>query len=130
MDAISFALQGDPNDSASWTCFTDDPLASDSAQFALARPMGTPENTDSPSSDAVRPWGLRGMKTLSGTGQQITTWRYDHERQVAVDGDGTPLNDTRMSQPTANKVTSNDGDEGPSEDFTYDFAPDAPFSPT
>ena len=40
-----------------------------------------------------------------------------------------PLNDTRMGAPTANKVTSNDGDEGPSEDFTYDFAPDSPFAP-
>lgn len=115
--------------SAAWTRFTDEPLASDSVQFPLARPMGNPESTDLPSSDTVRPWGLRGMKTLPGTAQRITTWRYDHERQIAVDGDGTPLNDTRMGAPTANKVTSNDGDEGPSEDFTYDFVPDSPFSP-
>jgi hypothetical protein len=71
--------------------FADDPLASDSAQFPLARPMGTPENVDPPSSDEVRPWGLRGMKALCSTGQRITTWRYDHARQVAVDGGGTPL---------------------------------------
>lgn len=109
--------------------FAEDPVASDSAQFPLARLMGTPDNTDAPSPDTVRPWGLRGMNALSSTEQRITTWRYDHERQVAVDGDGTPLNETRIGPPTANKVTSNDGDEGPSEDFTYDFAPDAPFSP-
>lgn len=30
------------------TRFADDPLASDSAQFPLARPMGTPESTDVP----------------------------------------------------------------------------------
>ena len=110
--------------------FAEDPVASDSAQFPLARPMGTPDNIDIPSPDTVRPWGLRGMTVLSSAGQRITTWRYDHERQVAVDCDGTPLNKTRMGPPTANKVTSNDGDEGPSEDFTYDFAPDSPFSPT
>lgn len=69
------------------------------------------------------------MKALPSTGQWIAMWHYDHERQVAVDGDGTPLNETRMGPPTANKVTSSDGDEGPSEDFTYDFAPDEPFSP-
>lgn len=111
------------------TRFADDPLASDSAQFPLARPMGTPDNTDLPSADAVRPWGLRWMTVLPSIGQRITRWRYDHELQVAVNDDGTPLNETRMGPPTANKVTSNDGDEGPSEDFTYDFAPDTPFSP-
>lgn len=111
------------------TRFADEPLTSDSAQFPLARPIGTPESTDPPSADAVRPWGLRGMKALPSTGQRVTTWRYDHERQVAVDGDGTPLNETRMEQPTANKVTSNDGEEGPSEDFTYDFVPDTPSLP-
>jgi hypothetical protein len=29
---------------------------------------------------------------------------------------------------SAKKVTSKDGDEGPSEDFTYDFVPDSPYS--
>lgn len=111
------------------TRFADDPIASDSGQFPLARPMGAPENADPPSPETVRPWGLRGMKALPSIGRRITGWRYDHDWQVAVDGDGTPLNETRMGQPTANKVTSNDGDEGPSEDFTYDFAPDALFPP-
>ncbi|MGH3931107.1 MAG: putative ATP-grasp-modified RiPP [Pseudonocardiaceae bacterium] len=111
------------------TRFADDPLASDSAQFPLARPMGMPESVDPPSPDAIRPWGLRWMEVLPSTGQRITMWRYDHEHQVAVDSNGTPLSETRMGAPTANKVTSNDGDEGPSEDFTYDFAPDTPFSP-
>ncbi|MGH3793950.1 MAG: putative ATP-grasp-modified RiPP [Pseudonocardiaceae bacterium] len=108
------------------TRFAEDPIAPDSSQFPLARPMGAPENTDQPSPETVRPWGLRGMQALPSTGQRITAWRYDHDRQVAVTGDGTPLNDIRTGQPTANKVTSNDGDEGPSEDFTYDFAPDMP----
>ena len=112
------------------TSFAEDPIASDSAQFPLARPMGTPDNADIPSPDSVRPWGLRGMKILPSTGQQIRMWCYDHERQVAVDGDGTPLSETRMEEPTVNKVTSSDGDEGPMEDFTYDFAPDTPFPPT
>lgn len=81
------------------TRFAEDPVASDSAQFPLARPMGTPDNTDAPSPDTVRPCGLRGMAVLSATGQRITTWRYDHERQLAVDGEGIPLNETRMGRP-------------------------------
>lgn len=109
------------------TSFAEDPMAPDSAQFPLACPVDAPDNTDMPSPDSVRPWGLRGMKTPPSTGQRIKIWRYDHERQVAVDGDGKPLNETRMEQPTADKVTSSDGDEGPMEDFIYDFAPDEPF---
>lgn len=69
------------------------------------------------------------MKILPSAGQWIKVWRYDHERQVAVNGNGTPLSETRMEKPTVNKATSSDGDEGPMEDFTYDFAPDAPFPP-
>lgn len=48
---------------------------------------------------------------------------YDHDEQVAVDGEGRYLT---VEAVTANKVTSSDGDEGPSEDFTYDFCPDSP----
>jgi hypothetical protein len=48
---------------------------------------------------------------------------YDHDTQVAVDVHGRPL---LAADPIANKASSNDGDEGPSEDFTYDFCPDMP----
>nr|CTQ98031.1 hypothetical protein [Kibdelosporangium sp. MJ126-NF4] len=44
---------------------------------------------------------------------------------MALDRGGVPLTITNA---TANKVTNNDGDEGPSEDFTYDYCPDAPVS--
>jgi hypothetical protein len=50
---------------------------------------------------------------------------YDHGRQVALSRAGVPLTITNA---TANKVTNNDGDEGPSEDFTYDYCPDSPFA--
>lgn len=111
---------------ATLTRFTDDPMASDSAQFPLARPMATPDAQDEPSPQGVRPWGLLGMQPFPNRGTIITEWSYDHEAQVAVDAKGRPLNELRMD-PTANKVTNNDGDEGPSEDFTYDFAPEQPF---
>ncbi|MBB5156731.1 putative ATP-grasp-modified RiPP [Saccharopolyspora phatthalungensis] len=107
------------------TRFADEPLASDSAQFPLARPARAPESTAEPSQVGVRPWGLRGMTELSGTSRVVGVWQYDHERQVAVDGDGRPLAEV-MAEPTAGSVTGNDGDEGPSEDYVYDFAPDAP----
>lgn len=108
------------------TRFSEEPVVSDSGQFPLARPMRTPDNTDAVSPAAVRPWGLRGMLTMSRSGKPALDWRYDHERQIAVDSDGNPL---RMNEPTAHKVTNNDGDEGPSEDFTHDFAPDTPGLP-
>ncbi|MDQ3578729.1 MAG: hypothetical protein M3443_14280 [Actinomycetota bacterium] len=51
---------------------------------------------------------------------------YDHDRQVAIGGNGNLL--TAAKEPTAIKNTSNDGDEGPSEDFSYDFCPDSPYT--
>lgn len=110
------------------TRFTDEPLASDSAQFPLARPMRTPDNTEEPSPGGIRPWSLRGMAVLPDTGKRISVWRYDHERQMAVDADGNSFRELRMD-PTAHSVTNNDGDEGPSEDWQYDYAPDTPFPP-
>ncbi|MGI8312215.1 putative ATP-grasp-modified RiPP [Saccharopolyspora hattusasensis] len=104
-------------------------MASDSAQFPLGRPMGTPNNADPASGDGVRPWGLRGMSTLSGKKfEPVPAWRYDHAQQVAVDLDGRALNELRMD-PSADSVTDGDGDEGRAEDFVYDFAPDAPVQP-
>lgn len=50
---------------------------------------------------------------------------YDHGRQMALDRKGRPLT---AADPTADKVSSNDGDEGPSEDYNNDFCPDSPFT--
>lgn len=111
------------------TCFARDPVAPDSAQFPLARPVCAPNNIEPPSPEGVRPWGLRGMHVPSRTGTQLIDWRYDHRRQIAVDSAGIPVNDLRIGGPTADKVTSSDGDEGPMEDFIHDFAPDMPYPP-
>lgn len=62
------------------------------------------------------------------TVEPLPEWRYDHERQIAVDLDGITLYELRMD-PSANSVSNLDGDEGASEDWTYDFAPDAPGLP-
>lgn len=105
--------------------FTD-PIAPASAQFGLSRGTGAPAVTgDSPSPHGVRPWGLRGMRAVSRTGLPVPAFRYCHEQQLAVTEDGVPLIDTRMADPTAHSVTNLDGDEGPNEDWKYDFAPDA-----
>lgn len=106
------------------TRFADDPMASDSAQFPLGRPIRTPDELAPSSRPGVRPWGLRAMRTLPKGCETTPAWSYDHDRQIAVGSDGYAL-----QMATANKVTNNDGDEGPSEDFTYDFAPDAPGLP-
>ncbi|MER2207808.1 MAG: putative ATP-grasp-modified RiPP, partial [Rhodococcus sp. (in: high G+C Gram-positive bacteria)] len=99
------------------TRFAHDPVAPDSAQFPLGRPLGMADNTDPASGEGVRPWGLRGMSTLSSkTVDPLPAWRYDHKRQIAVDLDGVALYELRMD-PTAHSVSNNDGDEGPSEDW-------------
>jgi hypothetical protein len=55
-------------------------------------------------------------------------WIYDQVRQVAVSPDGGVLG-ADVTAATANSVSNLDGDEGPSEDWTYDFCPDQPGSP-
>ncbi|WP_153816543.1 hypothetical protein [Gandjariella thermophila] len=45
--------------------------------------------------------------------------------QTSVDGTGRPL--IEAGPPTVKNKTNLDGDEGPSEDFSYDFVPDEPF---
>lgn len=62
------------------------------------------------------------------TDQPLPAWRYDHERQIAVDLDGVGINELRMD-PSADSVSNNDGDEGPNEDWVHDFMPDTPVQP-
>jgi putative ATP-grasp target RiPP len=106
--------------------FADDPIASHSAQFGLARPMDTPATQDTPSPIGVRPWNLRAATTMPSSGS-VQAWRYDHERQIAVTQDGQPI--TEIIDATAHSVTNLDGDEGPNEDWKYDFHPDDPGNP-
>jgi putative ATP-grasp target RiPP len=94
-----------------------------SARFPLATPHHVRRSTDPPSDPATRPWGLRGLRPGRPRGSDTAPWRYDHLRQVAVDAAGAPLT---VAAPTARSVTSGDGDEGPSEDWSYDYCPDEP----
>jgi hypothetical protein len=107
------------------TRFADEPIASSSAQFPLARPFGARlDGADTPSPVGVRPWNLRWLTPQSSASEGLPQdWAYDHERQVATDGNGQLLID---GDPSAKSVSNNDGDEGPSEDWSYDFAPDDP----
>ncbi|GAA4611515.1 putative ATP-grasp-modified RiPP [Saccharopolyspora hordei] len=117
------------NSAVMTTRFAHDPIAPDSAQFPLGRPLGASNNTAPASGEGVRPWGLRGMSALSNkTVEPLPAWRYDHERQIAVDLDGTALNELR-TDPSADSVSSLDGDEGPNEDWVHDFIGDAPGTP-
>ncbi len=103
--------------------FAADPVASHSARFPLGR-NAVPADPSAPSAPDIRPWGLRGMRPARQQGDLLReVFTYDHDRQIALDPAGQPLT---MAEPTANKVTNNDGDEGPSEDFTYDYCPDSP----
>jgi putative ATP-grasp target RiPP len=106
--------------------FEDDPIASHSAQFGLARPMDTPASQDAPSPVSVRPWNLRAVTAVPHS-RTVRMWRYDHDRQIAVTPDGQPI--TEIIDATAESRSNLDGDEGPNEDWTYDFHPDDPGSP-
>lgn len=104
--------------------FAHDPIASDSARFPLGAPFDR-VSYDKPSSAGVRPWSLRGMQPQPSVTDARHVVRFDHETQVSVDAGGRPL--IEAGPPTVKNKTNNDGDEGPSEDFTYDFVPDEPF---
>jgi hypothetical protein len=108
--------------------FADDPIASHSGQFGLARPAGTPAAADLPSPVGMRPWNLRAAEVITGAagGVRLSGCRYDHDRQVAVTADGRRVSEIVAADPTANSVSDLDGDEGKSEDWTYDFCPDQP----
>ncbi|MBV9728382.1 MAG: hypothetical protein JO309_02995 [Pseudonocardiales bacterium] len=99
------------------------------AQFGLARPMGTPAGRDVPSPVGVRPWNLRGAPVMDRCGAGPGAWRYDHDRQLALTLDEHLVTEIIAAEPTANSVTDLNGDEGKSEDWTYDFCPDNPGSP-
>jgi hypothetical protein len=105
------------------TAFESDPVASHSAQFPLGCPMNAPIPEDVPSPHGVRQWGLRWMSAPEGVRFPVPNWRYDHRRQVATNADGRPLLDV-LADPTAHSKTNLDGDEGPNEDWIYDFCPD------
>lgn len=108
------------------TEFADDPVASHSAQFGLARPMDIAAGREGASPAGVRPWNLRGALTMSGA-REAVSWRYDPVRQIAVTPEGRPL--TEIVDASADSVSNLDGDEGPNEDWKYDFHPDSPGSP-
>lgn len=108
------------------TLSVDDPLASSSEQFGLSRPRQGSLCRELPSPPEVRPWGLRGMRRGALTGTPAPEFAYCHDQQVAVDDDGRPLILTGMVDPSTASITDGDGDEGRSEDWTYDFVPDNP----
>lgn len=67
------------------------------------------------------------MRCVAVTGRVVPDFAYSHELQLAVDAAGRPLIATGMADPSADSVTDGDGDEGRSEDWTYDFVPDNPY---
>lgn len=107
-----------------------DALASASEQFGLGRPPGLPIATDGPSPQKIRPWGLRRLVRPASTPSLRGGLRYDHRRQLLVDECGRPyVQDGDRDGASAESVSDYDGDEGRSEDWKYDFAPDHPCAP-
>ncbi len=106
-----------------------DALASASEQFGLARPPGLPPSRDVPSVLGNRPWGLRGLVRPTPTPNLRSGLRYDLGLQLLVREDGRPVVQDEDDGPSVESVSDYDGDEGKSEDWKYDFAPDHPFVP-
>lgn len=105
--------------------FASDPFAPHSAQFPLGSSTSEQGDFTPPSRQGIRPWNLQAMRPARQQGDPVReVFFYDHDEQVAIDAKGRYLT---VEAATANKVTSSDGDEGPSEDFTYDFCPDFPY---
>jgi hypothetical protein len=78
----------------------------------------------------VRPWNLRNAQVIGHRGAPLAGWRYDHAEQLALVPDGRRVVDlVAGSDPSADSVSDLDGDEGKSEDWSYDFCPDHPGSP-
>ena len=77
---------------------------------------------ESPTTNAVRPWGLRGLRPIPAvmTDESPT---YDEILQVAVAADGTPWV-TMNADKKWSSIAENDGDEGPSELFGWDDGAD------
>lgn len=106
--------------------FYDEPLAPVSAQFPLARPGLAPvDSVELPSGPLLRPFGLRHVRVSPEP--VVPAYRYSHDQQVSVsDEDGvTPMVWVSPNMEWSS-ITNNDGDEGPSEDWGNDFAPDHP----
>jgi putative ATP-grasp target RiPP len=99
---------------------TDDPLAPVSTQVALDGSTFTDRRDDQPSPVGVRPWGLRRARPAAGPGRLLPPWRYDVERQMAVEVEsGLPLIVT--GDPSADTTSTTDGEDGPSsEDWDND----------
>lgn len=81
------------------TASMDNPVASGSEQFGLARSRHDPPCQDSPSLVGIRPWGLRGMRRGAVAGRTVPEFVYSHELQLAVSNDRTPLILTGMAGP-------------------------------
>ena len=104
--------------------FYDDPLAPVSAQFPLTRSgMAAVDNTDVPSGPDTRPFILRHVGAIPEPA--VPAYEYSHSQQVSVapDGSGEPMVRRSPTMEWSTK-TDNDGDEGPSEDYGNDYAPD------
>lgn len=103
--------------------FAADPFADHSARFPLGRTRPLVSDA-APSNLVIRPWGLRGMSAAKQQDDPVReAFSYDHDRQIAVDENGVTLSG---KPPTADSKTDSDGDEGRSEDWTYDYCPDSP----
>lgn len=107
--------------------FSSDPIATHSAQFPTARRMDQEPQRTAEAPSCSRPWSmaLLSASTPSSRIPRDRAYPYDPETQTCR----YPYDVLVAGDPTANSVSNNDGDEGPSEDWSYDFAPDQPSQP-
>lgn len=105
----------------------EDPLVAVGERFPLAWPrFGQPESAaEAASQVGVRPFGLRFTVEPSASAVSLPPWRYDVERQIAVDTDGQPWHRqlVDMTMETTGPHPDGTGSTG-NEEWTPDDLPD------
>jgi putative ATP-grasp target RiPP len=105
----------------------EDPLVAVGERFPLAWPrFGQPESAAEAASPAgVRPFGLRFTVEPSAPAASLPQWRYDVDRQIAVDTDGQPWHRqlVDMTMQTTGPHPDGTGSTG-NEEWTPDDVPD------
>jgi putative ATP-grasp target RiPP len=105
----------------------EDPLVAVGERFPLAWPrFGQPESAaEAASPTGVRPFGLRFTVEPSASAVSLPPWRYDFDRQIAVDTDGQPWHRQLVDMTMATTGPSPDGTGSTgNEEWTPDYLSD------
>jgi len=100
---------------------TDDPLYPAAGFLPLGRPLGAVVGDDAaPTSADRRPFGLRFATVPTPIPVDLTAVRYDPERQMSVDGAGTPVYGKHSTGQTSTRTSDGHKSMDSDTDHTED----------